>query len=449
MASPINRRGLLKLLWAGFTLAACRLFNINPGTLAAPPSASPSKAALITTEPGQTGVLPTQAPTTNSLEFETTQTNPTASQAATEATLSQADFPYLIIDAHQDIAWNALEFGRDPLDSAALVRDREAANGIDRLIGQRTTGLPEYLAGRVGIVIASIFVMPAALAYPGYSSMTYTTAKQAGARAWEQLRYYQNLTKPGSGFVLIKSLLELNKVITQWAHPLPNVKPNVGLLISMEGADPIASPEELGDWYEAGVRAVGPAWRRTRYSGGTGEPGPLTDLGRKLLSEMSQKNMILDLSHISERAFLEAVEIYSGTIIASHSNPRQFLPTDRGLSNEMIHKLVERDGVIGVVLYNRYLKPGWKRGDARSQVTLETVMQVIDAIVQLAGDSHHVALGTDFDGGFGLDSIPFPMDSIADLLDLVDVLRNWGYTDADMDRIFNYNWLRILQQGLT
>jgi membrane dipeptidase len=216
----------------------------------------------------------------------------------------------------------------------------------------------------------------------------------------------------------------------------------------MEGADPIQDPADLKEWYRLGLRAIGPAWHSTRYSFGTGEPGPLTELGRKLLSAMADLNMLLDLSHMAEAAFLEAVDSYSGSLIASHSNPRIFLPTDRGLSDGMIRKLVGRDGVVGVALYNRYLKPGWQVGDSRQSVTLETVGEVVDKICQLAGDARHAGIGSDFDGGFGREAIPAGMDTCADLQNLTPILAKRGYTRSDIEAIFYRNWLRILERVL-
>src|SRR5690606_8922892 len=104
----------------------------------------------------------------------------------------------------------------------------------------------------------------------------------------------------------------------------------------MEGADTILEPKQVEEWYERGVRAVGLAWMATRYSAGTGAPGKLSSLGRALLEVMASFNMILDLSHMAEDAYLEAVDHYPGVLIASHSNPRKFVNTDRHLSDAMI-----------------------------------------------------------------------------------------------------------------
>ena len=100
----------------------------------------------------------------------------------------------------------------------------------------------------------------------------------------------------------------------------------------MEGADPIRAPKESLEWFRSGVRIIGPAWRRTRYSGGTGEPGPLSPEGRELMGEMESLGFILDTSHMAEQSFFDALDLFHGHVIASHSNCRTFTPTDRRAS---------------------------------------------------------------------------------------------------------------------
>ena len=70
--------------------------------------------------------------------------------------------------------------------------------------------------------------------------------------------------------------------------------------------------------------------------------------------------MILDTSHMAEQSFFEALDIFHGPVIASHSNCRAFVDSDRQLSDAMIHALVAREGVIGAVPYNRFIKAGWE-----------------------------------------------------------------------------------------
>ena len=210
----------------------------------------------------------------------------------------------------------------------------------------------------------------------------------------------------------------------------------------------VAELDELDEWWHAGVRILGPAWAGNRFCGGTAEPGPLTTEGFALLERMAEVGYILDLSHMDEKAALQALDAYSGQIVATHANPLAKLPgsqSNRHLSDRVIRGLIERDGMIGIVPFNNFLKVGWSR---RDDVSLITVYQQIDHICQLAGDANHVGIGTDFDGGFGLQSTPNGMGTIADLKKIVPILRQGGYPEDSVTAIFGKNWLDCIGKAL-
>jgi membrane dipeptidase len=219
----------------------------------------------------------------------------------------------------------------------------------------------------------------------------------------------------------------------------------------MEGADGIREPKEVEFWWEQGVRLIGLAWMGTRYSGGTNQPGPLTSLGRDLLEQMSPFGFGLDLSHMDEEAALQALDLYPGTILASHSNAQALLKgsqSNRHLTDRVIAGLIERDGVIGIVPTIPFLKPGWKQAHGRSAVSLWDVVAQIDYICQMAGSARHVGLGTDYDGGFGWQHVPEGIDTIADLQQIAPLLREKGYTEDDIALILAGNHARMLEQIL-
>jgi membrane dipeptidase len=231
-------------------------------------------------------------------------------------------------------------------------------------------------------------------------------------------------------------------------HVLVSPEPQVGFVILMEGADPIVTPEQTQEWFEAGVRIVGPAWSQTRYSGGTRAPGPLTDLGRALMPQLEHAGMILDASHMAEQSFWDALELYHGTVIASHSNCRAYVNTDRQLNDEMIRAIAQRNGVIGMVMYNRFLKEDWDKSARKEAVTLAEVARHAWRICDLTGDVNHVGIGTDFDGGFGVDSVPAEIDTVADLQKLGNALADARFSDDDIANILGLNWVRLLRQAL-
>lgn len=354
----------------------------------------------------------------------------------------------IIVDAHEDLAWNARSFGRDYTRSAHAIREQEEGTEIPSLNGRCMLGLPEWLAGGVAVIFGTIFVMPAHRARSPLER-TYRTPEEAYAEGMAQLDYYERLADTQPRFHLINTRKDLEVVLETWKEPhLETDARRIGIVRLMEGADPIRRPEEVEVWYERGVRIIGLAWGATRYAGGTGEPGPLTDEGRRLLKTMQEFPLILDLSHMAERSFFEALDRYEGPVIASHSNSQALVPGDRQLSDAMIWALAERDGVVGVVLCNRMLKKGWTRGDPKEAVTIWDVVRAIDYVCQRVGDARHVGIGSDFDGGFGAESTPAEFDTVADLPKIAQALREAGFTEEDIEAVMSGNWLRILRHGL-
>lgn len=348
----------------------------------------------------------------------------------------------IILDAHQDIAFNTLIFDRDYRQSAMTHRDREAGQGRPAAM----LGLPDALLGRVALVFGTLFAAPERAALTGLGEVGYRNAQEAYQQALKHMDYYQRLADETDRIRLVRTQSDLDAVLSTWDDGTDSGDHQQGLVVLMEGADPIIEPAQFEEWYERGVRIVGTAWRSTRYSGGTGEPGGLTPEGRELLEMMADYNAMLDLSHMAEQAFYESLDMYAGPLIASHSNPRRFCNSDRHLSDEMIRRLAERDGVIGVVLYNRFLDQMWKKGD--KPLSLSVVLDAIDHICQVVGDAQHVGIGSDFDGGFGADSTPDAFDTVGDLMEIAAGLRQRGYSETHIEQVMSDNMLRKLRECL-
>jgi membrane dipeptidase len=355
----------------------------------------------------------------------------------------------IIVDAHQDIAYNAYCFDRDYRMAAYKKRQSEPITDSRIGPGRPTIGLPDALLGRVAVVFATLFVTPKASPFvDGWNEPLYRDAREAHDLAVNQIDYYDRLADEHPQVQLIRTQPDLETVLASWADDVPITERVQGVVVLMEGADPIIEPKQFEEWYQRGVRVVGPAWTKTRYSGGTGAPGPLTPLGLELLEVLADANILLDLSHLSEAAYHQALDRYEGPLVASHSNPRRFRDTDRHLSDDMIRLLAERDGVMGTVIYNRFLHPTWQPGDSRQAVPFTTVLDVIDHVCQVTGSSRHVGLGSDMDGGFGLEALPQGMDTVGDLWWVGDGLRRRGYHEADIAAILGGNFLRKLQEAL-
>lgn len=362
--------------------------------------------------------------------------------------MSEMFAPRLLIDAHEDIAWNVRSFGRDYRRSALETRRREADTPFPSYNGNTLLGKAEWLLGHVGIIFATTFVAPARRRMGAWDTQSYATAQQAYDLVNAQLDVYHRLADEDAQIALVGTQADLDAVLKSWDGDQPLADRRIGLVPLMEGADAIREPAEVEYWYERGVRIVGLAWEATRYAGGTHEPGPLTTLGHELIEAMASINMVLDLSHLAEEAYFQAATRYEGPLIASHANPYRFCPTTRGLTDHMIDVLAERGGVVGIVGYNAFLKPGWRKGDRRSEVGLLTIVDAIDHVCQVTGSAEHVGIGTDFDGGLGVEHVPSGVDTIADLQKIVVLLAERGYTDEQIDAIFHGNWLRVLRTAL-
>ncbi|MAU10365.1 MAG: peptidase M19 [Anaerolineaceae bacterium] len=351
-----------------------------------------------------------------------------------------------IVDAHQDIAYNQAIYLRDYRVGALKHRQNEAGTGYPLA----TIGMPDAVLGRVALVFSTLFVAPGQAGLtsskvPGQEP-TYRNPTEAYEAASRQLDYYHRLADEDERIILVQNQADLDTVLASWEGEKPPNERRHGLVVLMEGADPIIEPEQFDEWYERGVRVLGTAWHGTRYSGGTGAPGGLTALGNDLLGQMSNYNALLDLSHMAEQAVYESLERYEGQIIASHTNPRKFCNTDRHFSDEMIRLLAERDGVMGVVMYNQFLQQGWRLGDP--QVPVSVIYDIIDYVCQLTGSARHVGFGSDFDGGFGAASTPQEIDTVTDLWHLKDGLYERGYSEEDVAAIFGGNMVRKLRQTL-
>jgi membrane dipeptidase len=354
----------------------------------------------------------------------------------------------LIVDAHEDIAWNIMTFGRDYSVSVLETREREENLTTPDINGHTMLGWPEYQLGNIALIFSTLFAAPRRTKMGEWDTQCYASTKEAMEIYSRQLdEYYRLCDRHPEKFFLLSTKNDLQSVLDDWQDDEKESR-RVGLIILMEGAEAIAKMGELDVWWQRGVRIIGPAWTGTRFCGGTHEPGPLTSEGYDLLGGMAKYPFCLDISHMDEKAVLQTFDYYSGPIIASHSNALALLKgidSNRFLSDRVITGLLERNGVIGVIPFNTFLKVGWKNENSRDEVGLEHLVAHIDYICQLAGNADHVGLGTDFDGGFGLQSIPKEIGSIADMKKIKPFLLEKGYSEEDVVKIMGRNWINVAQ----
>ena len=362
-----------------------------------------------------------------------------------------------LIDAHEDLAYNVLNFGRNYFRTALETRqvERETRSIAPQHNGNTLLGWPDYQEARTAAVFATLFASPERFRMGEWNRVYYRDDEQAHRVYQAQLDVYHRwLDDHPDKFQLIRSRRDLNRILSPWLaageRQLETSHP-VGLVILMEGAEGVRHVEELESWWARGVRIIGPAWAGTRFCGGTGEPGPLTRDGFALLEAMADFGFILDLSHMDEQAALQALDVYPGGLIASHANALALMKgseSNRHLSDRVIAGIIERGGVVGAIPFNTFLKVGWKTGDPRGHVTLTDLVAHIDHVCQIAGNAAHAGIGSDFDGGFGVESTPVGIDTITDLHAIAPLLSERGYSDSDIQGIMGANWQALLERTL-
>ena len=350
-----------------------------------------------------------------------------------------------IFDVHLDLSMNAIEWNRDLTQPLQNIRDREAGliDKPDR--GNGTVSLPEMRKGNVGLCVATQIARYTKQKnpLPGWHSPA-----QAWAQTQGQLSWYNELERQGE-LTQICNLEQLDTHIAKWETGQNNQLP-IGYVLSLEGADSMITLQHLELAYEKGLRAIGPAhYGPGTYAPGTGESGPLGSGGPDLLREMERLNIILDVTHLSDTSLDQAMDIFAGSVWASHCNCRTLVSGERQLSDEQIKRVVERGGVIGAALDAWMLIPDWQRGvttPLSSGVKLSHVVDNIDYVCQLAGNSKHACIGTDLDGGFGLEQSPRDLDSIADLQKLPGLLTARGYSPEDINNVMGLNAIDMLRR---
>ncbi len=310
-----------------------------------------------------------------------------------------------VVDAHLDLAFNVLR-GRDYRLEVGQIRAAE-----HRSEEQCTVSLPELRRAHVAIAFATVMAMPESWDATGIP--IYKTVPSADGR--EQLGVYEEWHREGL-VRIIRSQADLDNHLELWSRDSV-----LGLVLLMEGADPIDEPADLREWWRAGIRIIGPAWSKTRYAGGTDRPGGLSEAGHELVSRMAEIGVALDLSHMADEAFQQALAIGAHGVLASHSNARAIVPTDRQLSDEMILAIGSRGGVIGLNLYNEFIHPGWHHERDRPRVGLDDLRRHADHIAGIVG-WERVGIGSDLDGGLGLEETPVEIETVADLDKLCSVI---------------------------
>lgn len=345
---------------------------------------------------------------------------------------------------HLDLAMNAIEWNRDltrPIDEIRA-RERGMSDKPDR--GRGTVSFAEMRRGRVGLCVATQIARYVAAdnPLPGWHS-----PDQAWAMTQAQLAWYRAMEERDE-LVQISDAGALDRHVARWQNGGDGP---IGYVLSLEGADSFVTLQHLERAYEQGLRAVGPAhYGPGVYAQGTAATGELGPRGRALLKEMERLGVILDATHLCDDSFRDAMDHFNGHVWASHSNCRALVPNGRQFPDDFLRELIRRDAIIGAAFDAWMLVPGWVRGEStpeKAGLTLETVVNHIDHICQLAGNANHCTIGSDLDGAFGREQCPSDVQTIADLSRIPGVLAARGYSDDDIQRITSGNFIGFLRRA--
>ena len=363
--------------------------------------------------------------------------------------------PRLIFDCHLDISMNAMEFNRDQRWSLEKIRRCELSAQFitpeaERHRARNTVCFPELRRGRFGIIVATQIARysPRFHNLPGWRS-----PEQAWAQTQGQLAYYRTMEECGE-MVQLRTWPEVEAHAARWqnASDVEAAKLPIGYLLSLEGADSIVSWRHLEKTRADGLIALGPVhYGPGIYGHGTDDEGPLPPIGKELLKEMERLGIILDVTHLCDESFWDALDHFHGPVWASHHNCRALANWNRQLTDSQIKALIDRGAVIGMAFDAIMMVHGWAHKRSRPEdfdLKIEKICDHIDHVCQIAGNAWHVGIGTDLDGGYGTEQTPMDLNSIADLVGIGPLLAGRGYSAAEIEAFFHGNFLQFLRKNL-
>lgn len=312
-----------------------------------------------------------------------------------------------IIDLHQDL----MLYVAHP----ELQKDRQQ------------TSFEQIKKNNIKVVVASAFVVPENEEY-----LSPTSSKLIE----EELVHYNNYVREHSEFIIIKNQKDITRVL--------DTDGLFGLILHIEGLnyfDEQSDWKTLEYWYELGLRSIGPVWNLDNpFGGGTLQNNQgLTPLGKKLITWLDEKNMIIDCAHMNEKTFADTCALITKPIFVSHGNARAICADVRNYTDDQLHQIGKSDGVIGLFFSKKFITKN-------DTATLDDILAHIKHIKSITGiDS--IALGTDFGGIFS--GFADGLNSVDNLDFLKEKLLQDGYTEGDIDSIFYKNAERILRCYLT
>ncbi|MDQ3075666.1 MAG: membrane dipeptidase [bacterium] len=331
---------------------------------------------------------------------------------------------YNIIDGHQDIAFNSIhmtnkDFLTKSMFSESKLSDNPKLNQSDYI---------RLINSDVKIVFGVTFP------YKTQGESVYTDQNFAKEETQKQLDFYNFLDKRSEGRIkVIKSKIDLEFVLKT-----DNVLGLVMLLEDAMGVDvELSNLEQL---YKQGIRVVGVTWNTdNQFGGGTDSDHGITEAGVKLLRKMDTLGMILDTAHMNKTLFYDALQIFKGPIINSHTCTFTLNPHRRNLEDGQLKVIAGRGGVVGIAFVPEFLNK------SLMEASLQDVVAHIQHAVSVCGIDH-VGFGSDFDG-MSWPEYVLNLKDTSEYGNLISELEKI-YSEEEITKIAFSNWKNFLLKSI-
>lgn len=365
----------------------------------------------------------------------------------------------IVVDTHADTPQRFLDSGfdigsTDPSDAGQINLDKAQA-------------------GNLGAEFFSIWVDPETTEPANYSKRAFDLIDSV----------YQQSARHPDRMMMAYSVDDIDR-----AHK----EKKLAALMGIEGGHAIQDDLHLlRDFYRLGVRYMTLSWSNTNdwadSSGDINDPkiqhhNGLTDFGRQVVLEMNRLGMMVDISHVADKTFWDAIAVTKAPLIASHSSARALTSAPRNMTDDMLQAVAKNNGVVMVNFFSGFVdETYWQAAQAQGKERnaavqayldkmkaegkvpnyvdaekiqeewmakiprppLKSLIDHIDHIAKVAGVDH-VGLGSDFDGVSG--ALPEGIHSAADLPKITQALLDRGYGDQDVKKILGGNLLRVMRE---
>ena len=306
----------------------------------------------------------------------------------------------ILVDCHQDIAYSV------------RANRRLFEENIDNLM----ISYDSLINSKINIIFSTIFV-------------SHRRKNAHYDEALAQIKLYESIFKKYKNFYHLKNSQSLKKINTK----------KIGLYFLMEGAEPINKIKDLDIFYEKGIRTIGLTWsNENKYAFGTSKDGPLKEEGVKLINKMNDLGISLDLSHLSKTSFKSAIKETKLIPIASHSNCKKVRRHERNLNNNQLKQISNRGGVIGIVLYNKFIS-------SKKNVSIYDMFPHFKNILNICGEDH-ISLGSDIDGA-PIDDFPNEIRKPSDFVKIFHMLKKNNIKSRIIDKFLGQNIIRVLKEN--